>query len=75
MGWETAGGKDWMGASEKSGPMDGASPHPWPVRAQSKKSRRLAAKACWVACGKMADHREKRGTRGQALRTMSGAAL
>ena len=44
------------------------------VPAQSK-SRRLAAKACWVAYVKMADHREKRGTRGQALRTMSGAAL
>lgn len=44
------------------------------VPAQSK-SRRLAAKACWVAKVKMADHREKRGTRGQALRTMSGAAL
>ena len=45
------------------------------VPAQSKKSRRLAAKACWVAYVKMADHPEKRGTRGQALRTMSGAAL
>ena len=43
------------------------------VPAQSK-SRRLAAKACWAACVRMADQREKREA-STAWRRMSGAAL
>ena len=38
------------------------------------KSRRLAAKACWAACVRMASHRERRDA-STALRRMSGAPL
>ena len=43
------------------------------VPAQSK-SRRLAANACWAACARMADHRE-RSEASTALRRMLGTAL
>ena len=53
--------------------MEGVSPSVVLVPAQSK-SRRLAANACWAACARMADHRE-RSEASTALRRMLGTAL
>ena len=53
--------------------MEGVSPSGVLVPAQSK-SRRLAANACWAACVRMADQRERREA-STALRWMLGTAL
>ena len=53
--------------------MEGVSPSGVLVPAQSK-SRRLAANACWAACVRMADQRERREA-STALRRMLGTAL
>ena len=53
--------------------MEGVSPSQVLVPAQSK-SRRLAANACWAACVRMADQRERREA-STALRRMLGTAL
>ena len=53
--------------------MEGVSPSVVLVPAQSK-SRRLAANACWAACVRMADQRERREA-STALRRMLGTAL
>ena len=65
-------GDGWY-ASDRSWLMEGVSPSGVLVPAQSK-SRRLAANACWAACVRMADQRERREA-STALRRMLGTAL